>query len=334
MHNQLPPQAILKGYLPQMLLTKSLNIVAELNIADIVANGSMSVDEIAQKCEAESKVLFRLLRVLVDQGIFIFDEKGYVANSDVSEFLRSDVPGSQRNFIRMMGSDWMWTIFNHLDSSVKTGESSFSQAFPAADNLFQYFSSINPEGGKIFSQSMSSMSSTYDATVADSYDFSGFDTLLDIGGAEGNLLKNIKQKSPEINAVLFDLPHVIEQVKATDSGLAYEAGSFFEEIKTPADCILIKYVLHNWKDEQCLKILQNCRKSMREGGKLLIVEMLIDNDKRQVFEKSMDVVMLMLLQAAERTREEFSSLLNEAGFKLTRVIPTKSPLYILEAELV
>uniref|UniRef100_A0A7S1ZKT8 O-methyltransferase domain-containing protein n=1 Tax=Ditylum brightwellii TaxID=49249 RepID=A0A7S1ZKT8_9STRA len=326
------PPAI-KGFLPQLILSKALNIVSELGIADLLADKKLTVTELAQASDTDAKSLFRLLRLLASHEIFEVHPDEKISNTANSQFLRSDVPGSQRNFIRMMGSNWMWHILNQMDNSIKTGKSAFNKAFPDALNLFQYFKEVNPAGGKIFSQSMSSMSASLDATVATSYDYSVFRSLLDIGGAEGNLLKEIKSINPEINATLFELPHVIEQVKQAPSAkvLSFEAGNFFEEIKTQADAILIKYVLHNWNDQDSLQILQNCRKALPAGGKLLIAEMLIDNNKPQVFEKSMDMVMLTLLNSAERTEAEFRSLLASAGFELTRVIPTKSPLFIIEA---
>lgn len=326
----------IKGYLPQVVLNKSLNIVAELGIADLLADSDMPIAQLAEQTNSNSNALLRTIRLLTAHGIFELHSNGNVSNTPFSEALRSDVPGSQRNFLRMMGSNWMWDIFNQMDETVKSGGSALKKAFPEAENLFQYFKEINPQGGKIFSQSMSSMSANLDTAVAASYDYSVFDTLIDIGGAEGNLLKEIKQISPNINAVLFDLPHVIEQVKKGTNAalLQFEAGSFFDGIKTAANGILIKYVLHNWDDAACIEILKHCKNSLTKGGKLLIAEMLIDNAKPQIFEKSMDVTMMLLMGSPERTQAEFSTLLEKAGFQLTKVIPTGTQLFIIEAEVV
>jgi len=152
-----------------------------------------------------------------------------------------------------------------------------------------------------------------------------------VGGAEGRLLKIIKNQYPSIKPVLFELPHAIEQAKQNDTEgiLNYEEGDFFNSIAA-SDCYLIKYILHNWNDENCIKILQNCRKSIAPNGRVLIMDMLIKEDEPQVFEKSLDMVMLVLLQSKERTKEEFEELLNKAGFKLNAVYPTASPLSIIE----
>ncbi|MGB3468082.1 MAG: methyltransferase [Cyclobacteriaceae bacterium] len=326
------PPVNMRQIMTQMVSSRCMSVAAELGIADLVANAPKSIRDLSKDLNADENALFRLIRVLSVQGIFSINEDRMVSNTPISEFLMEDVPGSQRNFARMMGSPWMWKVFNNLEHSVKTGEAAFGEAFMGSENLFEYFRNISPQDGYVFSQAMSGFSYSFDKPLVDAYDFSDVKHLVDLGGAEGRLLKTVKASYPDVRATLFELPNVIPRAKASDERgeLNYAGGDFFQEIETVADCYTIKYVLHNWNDESSLKILQNLRKVIKQDGKLLIMDMLIKEDEQQVFEKSLDIVMLLLLGAKERTKEEFENLLSQSNFKINRIIPTKCPLSIIE----
>lgn len=330
---QAPPKQ-LKGMMVQMVYSRCLSVAAEMGIADIVGDSGITTKELATQTNANENALYRLIRVLASQGVFHIESDGKIVNSDASHFLRENIKGSQRNFARMMGSHWMWKVFNNLEHSINTGNTAFDQAFPESENLFQYFKEKNPKEGKIFSQAMSNFSYTFDQPLVDAYNFSSFNSILDVGGAEGKLLKTIKDSYPDFDAILFDLPHAIEQAKEAPRAdeLSFVAGNFFEKVEPKADCLIIKYVLHNWNDEACLKILQNCRKSINENGKLLIMTMIIEDGEEQVFEKSLDIVMQLLLGAKERTQKEYEELLAKSSFKLNRIISSNCPLKIIEVD--
>lgn len=327
-----PPPPQLKNIMVQMVLMRSLSVIGELGIADILDFESKTIDELATATQTDTSTLFRLIRVLSSHDIFQIDADGNISNTETSHFLRSDKPGSQRNLVRMMGSEWMWKVFNNLEHSVKTGEKAFDKAFPGSENLFQYFKQGHQQDGLVFSQSMSAFSYTFDQPLVNAYNFSKFEHIVDVGGAQGKLLHTIKNEYPDLKATLFDLPDVVQLAEKNDTEnvLEYCGGNFFEEIPVSADGIIIKYVLHNWDDNACIKILQNCRKSIQPNGKLLIMDMLLKNGEKQVFENSLDIVMLMLLGAKERTEEDFKQLLTQTNFKLERIIPSQCPLSILE----
>lgn len=327
------PPANMKQMMSQMVVSKCLGIAAELGIADIVAHHARSVASISEELNLNGDALYRLLRLLTSHGIFTIDENQMVSNSDISDFLREDIAGSQRNFARTMGSSWMWQIFNHLDHSLKTGNSGFEIAFDDAPNLYQYFQTVSPKDGQVFGKAMSGFSYAMDKPLIDAYDFSDVQHVVDLGGSEGKLLKYLKSVYPNVDATLFDLPHMINNARNADPEgvLNMVPGDFFNKVEPSADCYIIKYILHNWKDEACLKILENCRKSIKENGRVLIMDILIKEDQPQIAEKSMDMLMLMVFGAKERTREEFESLLTKTNFKINRIIPTKTPLSIIEA---
>lgn len=329
--NKKPPTQM-REIMTQMVSSRCLSVAAELGIADLIANQPKSTTDLSQELNINEDALYRLIRVLSVQGIFALDKNRMVSNTEVSDFLVEDANGSQRGFARMMGSAWMWKVFNNLEDSITTGNSASKKAM-GFENLFEYFKKENPKDGKIFSQSMSSFSYAFDEPLVSAYDFGQYKNVIDLGGAEGQLLKVIKKYYPIIQPILFDLPHAIEQAKQTDTDgiLEYAEGDFFNSIPSDIDCYVIKYVLHNWNDEDCIKILKKCREAIPSNGRLLIMDMVIKEDEPQVFEKSLDIVMLLLLGAKERTKEEFEEILTKAGFKLNAVFPTKSPLSIIEA---
>ncbi|MEL6558426.1 MAG: methyltransferase [Bacteroidota bacterium] len=326
------PPANMRQIMTQMVSSRCLSVAAELGIADLIGDIPKSIETISNELDVDENALYRLIRVLSTQGIFAIDQNRVVSNTDISEFLMDEVPGSQRNFARMMGSNWMWKVFNNLEYSIESGESAFGKAFMGSENLFEYFRNISPKDGKVFSQAMSGLSYAFDKPLVDAYDFSDVEHVVDLGGAEGRLLKMVKASYPSVKTTLFELPNVIPQAKASDTEgeLDLVGGDFFQKIEPSADCYMIKYVLHNWNDDSCIKILDNCRKAIKDNGKLLIMDMLIKEEEQQVFEKSLDIVMLMLLGAKERTREEFESLLEKTNFRINRIIPSKCPLSTIE----
>ncbi|MBJ7537213.1 methyltransferase [Marinomonas transparens] len=327
------PPANMKQIMIQMVSSRCLSIAANMGIADTIGDTPYPINLLSEKLGVDENALFRLIRVLSTQGIFSIDEHQIISNTEISDYLKSDVTGSQRNFARMMGGSWMWKAFNSLEYSIETGKPAFSIAFPDSDNPFEYFKHDSPQDGRIFNHAMSDFSYSFDKPLVDAYDFSSMSHVVDLGGAEGCLLNAIKSEYPKVKTTLFDLPEVILQKQGTDTPVEFNlaGGDFFQKIEPIADCYTIKYVLHNWNDDACIKILENCRNVIKDNGRLLIMDMLIKEDEPQVFEKSLDIVMLLLLGAKERSAQEFEDLLAKAGFKINRVIPSKCPLSIIEA---
>ena len=328
----IPDPLKLKNIIKLAVYTKSLAVAAELNIADHLKDTPKSAAYLAQATGSNANALYRLIRLLASEGVFHITKTGLIEQSSISHFLRADVENSQKDFVRMIGSHWMWDIYNHLDYSIKTGNAAAPEAFAGA-SFWEYLHQQNPAGGKLFSNSMSHFSNTFDSLIVDAYEFAEMQTLVDIGGAEGRLLKIILKRFPHLQGTLFDTPSVIKHAETLpdSADIQYKAGNFFEEIGVEADCLLLKFVLHNYQDDNCIKILKNCRKSVTDNGRLLVMDLLMQPNDVPSMEKSMDVMMLMLLGSAERTEEEFAHLFVQAGWQLQRVISTKSPLFILEA---
>jgi hypothetical protein len=279
--------------------------------------------------------LHRVLRMLASSGIFREAADGRFENTPLSETLRSDAPGSMRGFAVMMVDGYNLHAWAELFECVKTGNSAFERVFGM--RAFEWFAK-NPAQAKEFGESMTSLSALEAPAIAAAYDFSGFRKLVDVGGGHGSLLSAILAKTPGLRGVVYDRPEVVENARkdsaarasAIGDRLEFVAGSFFDSVPSGADACIMKYILHDWEDELCVKILSNCRSAMGERGKVLVVDNVITPGNDPQWGKKLDINMLVLTGGRERTEQDFAQLFGRSGFKLQRVIPTACPLSIVE----
>ncbi len=217
--------------------------------------------------------------------------------------------------------------WRHGLHSLKTGEVTFDAV--AGMSIWDHYAQ-HPEDAHIFSQSMTSVGTATALAVAASYEFSGMNTIVDVGGAQGSLISTIVRSHPHLNGILFDLPDIIAIVDV-DETIQPVAGNFFESVPTGGDAYLMRWIIHDWDDEKSSIILKNCHQAMPDHAKLLLVESIIPPGNEPSPAKFIDMIMLLLGGGRERSEEEYQSLLRSNGFELTRVIPTPSMLSIIEA---
>jgi hypothetical protein len=255
--------------------------------------------------------------------------------TELGATLKKNAPGGARSTVLTMASPWAWRSFGALEYSLSTGK-------PAVDkvlgmSLFDYLAE-HPEEAAQFSESMVGIHGGEPPAVAVAYDFSTFGTIVDVGGATGNMLAHILTTHPRLKGILFDRPHVVTEAPALleSKGVADRVtivhGNFFESVPAGGDAYLLSHIIHDWTVEQCHTILGNCRKAMKEGAKLLIVEFVLPKGNTPHFGKLADMVMLTIPGGEERTADEYKHLLDGAGFRMSRVIPTASDVSIVEAE--
>ena len=339
MHNMpepRPSQETMLALLTSFWISRLLFVVAKLGVADVLIEGPLSVQAIADKVGAKPEFLRRALRALASVDVFAEGTSGRFRLTPLAQTLRSDQPGSLRAFALMIASDYNWKAWGALEQSIANGANAFESANGAP--FFKYLEQ-HPHEDQIFSASMADLSTMENAAIAKAYRFGKLRRLVDVGGAHGHMLVTILERHPELQGVLYDQPQVIAQAKV-DSYINQvqvrgrcEAvgGDFFLSVPAGADAYIMKYILHDWDDEQCVQILKNCRDAMTADGCLLAVEYVIAPGNRADWAKLVDVNMMVTLGGRERTREEFQELFVRAGLKLKRVIPTESPLSILEA---
>ncbi len=245
-----------------------------------------------------------------------------------------DTPGSVRNSVLTMTSDMFCKSLENLLYSVQTGKTGFGKAFGA--EIFDWLPH-HPQEAAMFSDLMVGFHGPETAAVAAAYDFTGFDNIVDVGGATGNMLTTILGKHPGPRGVVFDLPHnragatASIQTRGMADRIGFVEGSFFESVPTGGDAYLMSHIIHDWNEDQCLTILGNCRRAMKATGRLLIIEMVLPEGDGPHPGKMTDIIMLTVPGGQERTEPEYDQLLKKGGFKLARVVPTESAASIVEA---
>ena len=318
-----------------LFVSRALAVAAELNVADLLKEGPLSLQELAARTGSNPDALYRMLRALAAVGVFEARADRCFANNELSTPLRADVPRSVRANALWFSDVSGWTAWGRLDHSVRTGKPAFEEAF--GTDLFTWLEG-HASSFTAFQQAMTGLSSASGSAVAAAYDFSTVSELVDVGGGQGTLLSLIIDHVPGLKGILFDRPEVIQSagdvLKAAGHAgqIQVIAGDFFESVPTGADAYIMKHILHDWDDDHCIRLLSNCRQAMAPGGRVLIVDFVLSEGPESIITQLIDLEMLVMTRGGrERTEQEYSSLLASAGLDLTRLIPTQSPVSVLEA---
>ena len=312
-------------------ITQGISVAAELGIADLLAQGSLTAEELASQTATHKGALYRVLRALASVGIFAEDSQGRFSLTPLADLLRSDVAYSQRSIATMMGAEFH-AAWGELLHSVRTGEPGFHKRFGA--RFFEYMQA-HPERHDIYDSAMTGVHGGETEPMLDAFDFSAFRTVVDVGGGNGLLLASVLKRHPAVHGILYDLPAVADRARSTVSAtgvsdrLRIERGNFFSGVPAGADAYVLRHIIHDWEDQDAIAILHECRKAMAPDGRVLVVEMVIPPANEPGFGKWLDLMML-LVAGRERTKDEYRRLFSEAGLKMSRVIPTASEVSIIE----
>ena len=330
----LPPHVQLVQIALGATITQVMRAAAELGIADQLADGPKTAEQVSAQLGTHAPSLHRLMRTLASLGILKQVTEHQYALTLLGDALRTDAPGGGRATLLTLGSEWWNRMMEELPYSVRTGKSGFEKALGMP--IFEWLAQ-SPERASMFSETMVGFHGAEPPAVAAAYDFSQFKTIVDVGGATGNLLTTILGAHPGPQGILFDMPHVVRdapaliQSRGLSDRVKIESGSFFEGVPHAADAYLLSHVIHDWSEEQCLTILRHCHRAMMPGSKLLLVEMVLPEGEAPHPGKTLDIVMLVGPGGQERTAPEYAALLRKAGFQVTSVVPTASPVSIVEA---
>jgi C-methyltransferase len=313
---------------------QAITTAAQLGIADALADGPLPIDELAARVGADADALRRLMRALIGRGIFRRRRDGRYALNSVAATLRSDAPISLKGAALFQGSQEQRERWTLLTDAVRTGES----VVPALRGMdgFDYLIEI-PDHADLFDRTMTSLAQMTLAVVVASYDFAAHHTIVDVGGGQGARLAAILRSTPGPMGVLYDVPRVVAgapellNTNRIADRVQIAEGSFFDHVPSGGDAYLLKNVIHDWPDDKALQILRNVRAAAGPGATVLLVEMVVRENGRDGPENWVDLEMLLNLGSRERTAEEYRNLLQQAGFRMTRVVPTASPLSVVEA---
>jgi hypothetical protein len=315
-------------------LTQLIYVAAKLHIAELLGDGPRSAEDLAQATGTHAPSLYRVLRALASHGVFAEDQQGRFGMTPLAEALREGVAGSQRAAALVFGEEARWRSWGQLLYSVTTGEPAFPHMY--GKSMWEHQAG-NPELSANFNDFMVANTVAQTASVVAAYDFSGINTIVDVGGGHGALLAAILQANPHLRGILCDAPHVVADARPVleAAGVLERCGvsscDFFSSVPAGGDAYILKSIIHDWDDEHALSILRTVREAIPVGGRLLLVENIIPPGNSPHPGKLTDIQMLLVLGGRERTEVEFGKLFDETGFRLTGVIPTRSSLSIVEA---
>ena len=336
-----PPPVALFEQITSSMQTHLLRAAAALRLADLLADGPLSPEDLAARAGVDADGLRRVLRGLATVGVFARGADGRYRNNRASRPLRSDAPISLRDAALYFGSEAMQRAWGDLEGALAAGAGApaAGDAFVRANGMdtWAWFDS-HPAEGEAFAGTMVAMTRLYAPAVAASYPFDTVHRLCDVGGGHGDLLTEVLLRHPALQAVLFDTAAtlatarpflaargVLERVEMTP-------GSFFDAVPAGCDALLLKNVLHDWDDARAARILANCRRALHPGNRLLLVEALVEQSTTREMGPLSDLQMMVVCSGGrERGRAEYAALLAAAGFILQRIVPTPGPMSILEA---
>lgn len=336
MHQRLAPAPIaMVELILAVWMSQALEVAAELGIADALASGPLSAEDLARRVGADADAVERLMRAMVSRGVFRRHKNGKYGLNRLADTLRSDVPASMAGAALLYGSPQHREHWSTLAEAVRSGKSTI----PAlrGKSFFEYLDG-DAHFAKLFNDGMTSISTLSDQAVVAAYDFDACPVVVDVGGGHGRLLAAILGAAPRSRGVLYDLPDVVadaptllEKFGLTER-ISIEAGSFFDSVPAGGDAYVLKHIIHDWADDEAVQILRNLRAVSDAGTTVLLVELVIPEHDRDFVGKFADLEMLLVGGSRERSAAEYRALLERAGFQMTRVVPTASPYSLVEAK--
>ena len=321
------PQEQILGIVNNHWQSCCVGAAAQLELADLLADGPLHVEVLAERTKTHAPSLYRMLRALESTGIFTQTSPQVFGNTPASDCLRRNKPGSNWAWIRftLCSGAMVFEGWRGLMLSLKNGRPGFEQL--TGQNGWEHLQS-NPETYTIFNQAMRDLSSVISPAVATAFDWSRYPVIADIGGGIGSQLSSIVDAHPACRGILFDLPNVVAEAPANPR-IERVGGDFFKDIPIQADAYVLRWLLHDGSDEESVLILKNLKKAMRPNARVMLVESVVPETPEFDMGKWMDVNMLVMATGKERTAREFRVLLDQAGFDLEGIVATPSPLSIV-----
>ncbi|GAA0267583.1 methyltransferase [Alteraurantiacibacter aestuarii] len=318
------------GYWTSQILRQT----AEMGLADRFSGAPRTADDLCAEYGMHQPSFRRFMRTLTGMGLVETVGPHTYSLTEMGEALKTGAPGSARSTVISLIGKLVSPSWENLDYSLTTGEPGFEKHY--GKGLFEHIQQV-PGMAEMFSETMVGIHGKEPPAVAAAYDFSGIGSLVDVGGASGNMLGHILSRHEGLHGVLYDLPHVVADAPAllgkfgvTDR-VSIVGGSFFDGVPTGHDAYLMSHIIHDWDEQECATILGHCHAAMHDDGRLLLVEMVLPESDEPHPGKVLDMMMLVGPGGAERTPGEYEHLLAASGFRMTRVVPTASAVSVVEA---
>ena len=327
------PTMVLRRLVNGYQVTQAIHVAATLGIADLLRDGPRLSEELAAATETHAPSLHRVLQALASVGVLHEEDDGAFALTEVGACLRSDAEqpvGAWAAYVGLPSHFGAWAALLH---AVRTGENAFRSVH--GTDVWAY-RARHPREGAIFDQAMTDITVRANRHLVDAYDFGGFATVVDVGGGQGAFLAALLAAHPAMRGVLFDQPHVVAGAPSVlhsagvDERCDVVAGSFFDTVPAGGDAYVLKAIIHDWDDEDDLRILRRCREAIGPEGTLLVVERELGAPNESADAKFSDLNMMVGPGGRERTREEYAALFEASGFALERSVATAIGLYVFE----
>ncbi|MCX4527176.1 acetylserotonin O-methyltransferase [Streptomyces sp. NBC_01551] len=316
------------------VITQALSVAAKLGIADVLADGPLSAADIAARVGSDATATHRILRALAGHGVFAIRPDGLIEQSPLSDKLRDDAPDSMRGFALLMNHPLLWEEWGQLFTTVETGEPNLPKlrGMGALD-----FFHATPEYAAVFFHAFGKLSESETDPILAAYDFSQFNTVVDVIAGRGNLLAGILKQSPNVKGVLYDSevatvdsPSLFEAAGVADR-LTIEHGGYLDKLPTGGDAYLFKHIIHDFSEADAITALRNAREAIGPDGKLLVIEYVLPENGEHHLGNTIDLWLMLMLGAQDRTLAQYTELFAKAGFKVTRAVPTSAPISVIEA---
>ena len=312
------------GMVTGFWVTQTVRAAALYNFADHLAAGADTAEAIAEAESTDLDATRRLLRTCASLGLMTSEDGHHFTGTPLLSTLQQDDPHSLRHFAISQSAAGHWLPWGRFPDAVRTGRHQVTAAHGEA-NIFDYFARHLDEASS-FTESMSNLSRAAALDIAAVLDTEGVTLALDIGGAGGDVVRAMMRANPELDGGVFDLPHIVpaaaEAAKADglDDRFTTVGGDFFESVPS-ADLYVLKYILHDWDDAHCVRILQNCRTQLVNGGRIAVIDHLVGEAGQPGLAPLMDMNMLDMTGGRERQLAEFDALFTAAGLRRVKVTP-------------
>jgi hypothetical protein len=328
----IPPHVGMLQIMTGVMIAGAVSALARLGVPDHLDAGPLSAEELASKVDAQPGPLYRLMRATASVGVLAHGPDGRFSQTPLSAVLRTNASPSLRGWAMMNSQEWHLRGWEHLEYCVRTGKQALDHIY--GKPAFAFFSE-RPADGAIFNQAMTDLSALDSPAVAEAYSFEGIHSLMDIGGGHGLLLATILQRHAHLKGTLYEMASVIEGAKSGPltpvmNRCTLIAGDMFASVPAGVDAYIMKHIIHDWPDDMCLKILRSCRQCVNAGGKLLVVDDVIQPGNHFEPGRFLDLEMLIFPGGLERTEVQFRDLFAASGWRLNRVIPTAAGICIVE----
>lgn len=304
-------------------VTQIVSAAATFNLADHLAAGIDTAEAIAAKEHIDPDATRRLIRACGSLGLVTSADGVRLTGTSLLSTLLRDDPNSLRGMALVQAAPGHWLTWGCFADAVRSGTGQMQAAHGTCGTIFDYFAA-HPDEASHFTEAMSNLSAAAAIEIAKVIDTRGVGYAVDVGGANGEVLRVMMRANPDLRGAIYDLPHIVPDAAAAarkdglQERLSAVGGDFFESVP-PSDLYVLKYILHDWDDESCTRILRNCRAALHEGGRLVVIDYLVGGFGVPGLPTMMDMNMLVMNGGKERDLAEFDALFASTGLRRTTV---------------